>query len=351
MQIFNSKQFNETVKNIKEEVVNVIRHSQAKYLICQAGKDNDYAVEDIYFYLRDILQKNYPNYMDSFNSREWVPIYTHYIKENDELADGLQTVLDGMGKRKDNDLLRDKFFSTISGLGINPEVMKIDMSIDYFGWVETLDLILDLAQSDDFTETVLAETTSVTTVEEIPTMTKRSRRTATEILQCSLDGEFIRSWKSISEICAAHPDFCRSSISKCLSGTYKTAEKYIWKRAVDEKETISSTVAPSDLEEKSKNSHNSVTKMIVAYYLDKNKKMDKSRHPIGTFCSQKEAADKLGVHTATISNYFRGIKKGVCWTDEKGEKFWIGFEKEFCPTSDTLDVVSNSMTYNSKSAA
>ena len=84
--------------------------------------------------------------------------------------------------------------------------------------IAPLDLILSMAGSE----------TPVIEIMATKTRTKHDKR---RIEQYSLDGKFIRDWDSITAICKANPDFKHSSIIKCLSGHYKTAEKFIWKRA------------------------------------------------------------------------------------------------------------------------
>ena len=221
---FNSKKFTSTVKNLKEQVVNVNSNSRSKHLICQAAKDYNYEASDVYAYLDTILRENYPDYADRFNSRNWEQVYTRYIKEESDLAPRLQDVLTRpeAKERKNNTYLRDMFFTTISTMGIDPDTMRIDMCIDLFGWKTTLDLILSMAGS---------ETTTSAPVIEIMTTKTRTKRDKRRIEQYSLDGMHIRDWDSIAAICKANPDFKHSSISKCLSGHYKTAEKFIWKRA------------------------------------------------------------------------------------------------------------------------
>ena len=218
---FNSNKFTSTVKNYKETVVNVNSNSRSKHLICQAAKDNNFSASEVYAYLDTILREIYPDYADRFNSRNWEQVYTRYIKEESDLAPKLQDVLTRpeAKERKNNTYLRDMFFTTISTMGIDPNTMRIDMSIDLFGWKTTLDLILSMAES---------ETTTSAPVMTTKTRTKRDHR---RIEQYSLDGKYIRDWDSIAAICKANPDFKHSSISKCLSGHYKTAEKFIWKRA------------------------------------------------------------------------------------------------------------------------
>ena len=224
MMKFNERKFTHAVKNLKEQVVNVNTNSQSKHLICQAAKDNNFSASEVYTYLDITLREHYPDYTDRFNSRNWELVYAHYIKEESDLAPRLQDVLTRpeAKERKNNTYLRDMFFTTISTMGIDPDTMRIDMCIDLFGWKTTLDLILSMAGS---------ETTTSAPVIEIMTTKSRTKRDHRRIEQYSLDGMYIRDWDSIAAICKANPDFKHSSISKCLSGTYKTAEKFIWKRA------------------------------------------------------------------------------------------------------------------------
>lgn len=99
--------------------------------------------------------------MSKYLSYDWMKIYDHYIKAGGELSNQLQLVLDMMEGKKNNGDLKDWFFSIINNLGVNhPEVMEIDMSIDFFGWHRTLQLIIDIADMYSL-ETV---STSVETV-------------------------------------------------------------------------------------------------------------------------------------------------------------------------------------------
>lgn len=48
-------------------------------------------------------------------------------------------------------------------------------------------------------------------------------------LQFSLDGNLIKEWPSVSEICRCNKDYTISNICKCCKGKYKQAYGYIWK--------------------------------------------------------------------------------------------------------------------------
>ena len=250
MSKFNSTKFVGSVRDLSELAPYVLNNTTSKNLIIQAAKDNGYSAKSTYHYLRSLLEEHHPDYMSKYLSYDWMKIYGHYINAGGELSNQLQQVLDMMEGKKNNGDLKDWFFSIINDLGVNPEVMEIDMSIDFFGWHRTLQLIIDIADMSSL-ETV---STSVETVSR-PThvgepeaadlttseingcghvLAEKEKKTRTrtkykEIQQCSLAGEVIRTWKSISEICRVHPEYCHSSISKCVGGSYKTAHNHVWK--------------------------------------------------------------------------------------------------------------------------
>lgn len=49
------------------------------------------------------------------------------------------------------------------------------------------------------------------------------------VLQYTLDGEFIKEYKSVKDANDTNPNIHGTSISKCLKGIYKSAGGYIWK--------------------------------------------------------------------------------------------------------------------------
>ena len=250
MEKFNKNRFTASVKNIKEQVVNVNFNSQSKFLICQAAKDNNFSAQEVYAYLDSLLRKHYPDYTERFDNRNWKQVYKRYIKAESDLAPKLQEILTRpeANERKNNDYLREQFFSSIRELGEDPNTMQIDMSIDLFGWMTTLDLILGMVADESIgktsveTPTVPAAFTPAATTPSAPLSpvtddkcTKtRTRVRYASITQYTLDREFVHSWKNIAEICRTHPEYNHSSISKCLSGKYKTAENFIWEGVLEE---------------------------------------------------------------------------------------------------------------------
>ena len=143
---FNPKEFNTLVlSNFKNETVYVNYDKCAKNLVMTTIKHSGYNVEDVYNHLHYILTETYPDYQNTFNNKQWSNVYQSHIKKGGELAAKLQAVLETMGKRKNNDELREKFFLCMEEMGINTKILKMDMAIDLFGWIETLELICKLA--------------------------------------------------------------------------------------------------------------------------------------------------------------------------------------------------------------
>ena len=143
-------------------------------------------------------------------------------------------------------------------LGIDTHLLKIDMSIDLFGWMATLDLVISMADGitekktlDETVSSDLEGTKSTSTITEVTKTDKvvedkekktRKRTKWTGILQYSLDGKLVRQWKSITEA-AKTLNLNHASISKCVNGTYKKAVGYRWEGIKEPMEDMTSTAA------------------------------------------------------------------------------------------------------------
>lgn len=51
-----------------------------------------------------------------------------------------------------------------------------------------------------------------------------------DVLQCDLDGNVVKKWRGVSRA-SRELGICRTSISFCLTGRYRTAGGFIWKYA------------------------------------------------------------------------------------------------------------------------
>lgn len=59
-------------------------------------------------------------------------------------------------------------------------------------------------------------------------LTKFANSISKSVIQYTLDGVFVREWKSIAEI-GREKGYDTSYISKCCRGIYKTSHNFIWK--------------------------------------------------------------------------------------------------------------------------
>lgn len=264
MKNFNPTEFCSQVKNLKETMVKVTYDSQVKNIFYQVIRDNDYNPTDVLNFLAEIWENTYPGYADKFNDRKWSAVFNRFISAAEEeydweLAKKLKdTMASGSGKGKEREaLLHDKFFGLMKELGIDTHLLKIDMSIDLFGWMATLDLVISKTDgvfveriSDKTVPSDLDETkaTTITTgssaekVMEDKTKKTRKRTKWAGILQYSLDGKLISQWKSITQA-AKTLNLNHASISKCVNGSYRKAEGYRWEGIKEPMEDMTVTFA------------------------------------------------------------------------------------------------------------
>lgn len=250
MKDFNPTEFCSKVKNLKETMVKVSYDSQVKNIFYQVIRDKDYNPTDVLDYLAEIWNKTYPNYVDKFNNQKWSAVFNRFISAAEEeydweLAKNLKDTMSSVsGKGRNLEAqLRTKFFNLMEEMGVDTHLLKIDMSIDLFGWMATLDLVISMSDGvfvegtsdktlpSDVEETKV--TTTITTVSsaekvmEDKTKKTRKRTKWSGILQYSLDGKLLREWKSITEA-SKTLNLNHASISKCVNGHYKKAKGYRW---------------------------------------------------------------------------------------------------------------------------
>lgn len=265
MKEFNSTEFCSKVKNLKETMVNITYDSQVKNIFYQVIRDKDYNPTDVLDYLAEIWNKTYPNYVDKFNNQKWSAVFNRFISAAEEeydwvLAKNLKDTMSSVsGKGRNLEAqLRAKFFNLMEEMGIDTHLLKIDMSIDLFGWMATLDLVisktdgatlketLDETVSSDLEETkaapIITEPLKADKVIEEKVKKTRKRTKWYGILQYSLDGELIHRWKSITEA-AKTLNLNHASISKCVNGSYKKAEGYRWEGIKEPMEDMKLTAA------------------------------------------------------------------------------------------------------------
>lgn len=264
MKKFNPTEFCFQVKNLKETMVKVSYDSQVKNIFYQVIRDNDYNPTDVLDYLAEIWNKTYPNYVDKFNNQKWSAVFNRFISAAEEeydwvLAKNLKDTMSSVsGKGRNLEAqLRAKFFNLMEEMGIDTHLLKIDMSIDLFGWMATLDLVIskrdsvfveetsDKTISSDVEGTKAATIMTVSSAEKVmedKTKKTRKRTKWSGILQYTLDGKLLREWKSITEA-AKTLNLNHASISKCVNGHYKKAEGYRWEGKKEPMEDLTLTAA------------------------------------------------------------------------------------------------------------
>lgn len=271
MKIFNPIEFNNIVKNYCTSL-NITSDAQAMFDIAHLSKANGYDCADVIPYIYNLWLKVYPAFVSRYNSKDWVKIYEHYIKEAEEKCDWeyahqLKEILINekdlnlRGEAKQNEL-RTQFFNLVSKNGLDPKLMEMDMTIDCWGWIKTISLIAHLAKKGDAgcidvpaiaeCKEVIVPATSLEEVNMSVTITPesdedkgtieppsvpevvatkikqtRKRDKYLEIQQFSKEGELINTFKNIAEA-SKSGNFNHASISKCVSGKYKMAEGYKW---------------------------------------------------------------------------------------------------------------------------
>ena len=342
---FNPVEFNSYVRFMKETMGHVISNSKSKYLIRQAGMDNNYNVEDVYNYLHEITMETYPDYMFKLNHSDWRKIYEGYMHDED-LAPKLQKALEFRESKKDNDFYRDSFFEAIKELGINPYIMKIDKALDFFGWIHIVNLIIKKAEKESFEgdfgfkiKVVKKETTrkDKSTTKKVKSI-KTGRKVSRPVGQYTKDGELVREFSSVSE--AIKVLNSETGKKRHINNIYQSCKKggaaygYYWKylcevseikdseetevKRVDAISTIGDTTTSIDrvVEKKLKSTGDKVKEMFVAYYLNKDKTLDRSRE-IGRYSSHAETCNTLGIYKSDLSKYLKGDRRSIKWIKDK----------------------------------
>lgn len=257
MTTFNHSVFNNIVKNYCTNL-HITSDAQAKNIVAHLTMTNGFDCADVITYIYNLWHKVYPKFVSRYNSKDWVKIYKHYIKEAEEQCDWehahqlkgiLSSVKDLRGETMQK-ALRTQFFNLIAEIGVDHTLVEMDMTLDLWGWIKTISLIIHLADKDATgivetpvikgvgVDTCITEPVSEEEKVTIPTMgsgvvpptkVKKTRKRVKylEIQQLSLTGEHINTFKNIAEA-AKSGNFNHASISKCVSGTYKSAEGFKW---------------------------------------------------------------------------------------------------------------------------
>lgn len=243
MKKFKEKEFLTLVNKMFKSIEHTTGNAQVKYQLAQVCIDNDFDYKDVIKYIYNLWSKSYSNFTSRFENLNWENVFKSYIKEAENmydwsLAKQLSDIVESVsskGTQRNSDL-RNHFFNFINEQGFDEDILRMDMTLDLWGWMKTIDSLLSKA------EDVSKEEVSVSPKEEVSPgaqaieakMKKtRKKHNYIEIHQMSLDGSIINKFKTIGEAAKA-TNIKYPSISKCISGTYKKAGEYIWKGIVSD---------------------------------------------------------------------------------------------------------------------
>ena len=362
---FNETHFLASVKRMSLLCPGLSNEQTAKNFIRSAIMHCGYNQSVMFPYFSTLLETHIPDLRNRrFDVAGWKRIYTRFIddKKHPAFAEQLKQ---GLTMATTADELELCFITAADSAGYKGALLLLEIRLDSIGWTTVVKTLVQVADEKGIEVPAMpvvekksrgrkrkevAATTDIETPvagavkkKEKPATTKRNYNRP--VVRFFLDGMLLvdnEPFKSVSDA-ARRTGINHSNITSCLKGRGRSAGGYVWRYWDEvpvseipespapmgiEEPTVPSEPAPDAAKQKLEASRKEVGRMVVAYYTDEGKKIDTSRPPIGTYASQQEAADKLGVNKATISNYFRGIKRSVRWTREDGEKFWIGFRKD-----------------------
>lgn len=271
---FNENLFLASVKRMNAICPNLSSEQTAKNFIRSAIAHCGYNKSEMFSYFKSILEAYIPDLRNkTFDMAGWKRIYARFI-ETGNLSDFAEQLRLGLTMAESADELELCFIAAADSAGYKGDLLLLEIRLDSIGWTTVVKRLVQVADEKGI------EVSAMPVVEK-----KRSGR--------------------------------------------KKKETSIKVKAAPVKKKMETAPAAPVIEEKKLDtSHKSVRELVVAYYTDKDKRIDTSRPPIGTYTSQQEAADNLGVNKATISNYFRGTKSSVRWVGKDGNRYWIGLRKE-----------------------
>ncbi|MCM1222296.1 MAG: DNA adenine methylase [Lachnospiraceae bacterium] len=337
--VFNPAVFNTQVKDLKETVGYIITNAEAKNVITQVVRDHRYDADEVLSYLHEITVAEYPDYQSNLQNSNWKKICITYAEMDKDVAPQLEGLLDkSIGGKWGNSLYQDQFFNVMKEAGRNIETMKTDMSLDYFGWLLTLNVILNKCGDSLREVPKCKEKTSKKSGK------KSKGKIGKPLCQLSLTGELIKTYASVSEAVAAlDSESDRTHNAGTIyqaRSTGGTAYGYKWKYAEDAEgksetghvseetpATIEDTPTIPSVEnaEKPAKGGKTTKPCLVAYQLTPDKKFDKTKE-LGRFSTQAEICSHFKISKSTLSNYMKGRKASMkCVID--GVKARFGVER------------------------
>ena len=380
MKTFYENKFLAEVKRLNEICPARVSEQNAKDFIAHILRRCDYNKKEMIPYFKSIMEEYFPEIKNmTFDVEGWKKIYNFYIKQQKLYKFGEKLKI-GLSMAETQDDFEYCFTTAAEVAGYDGKLLLLEIRLDSIGWRKIVDTLVQVAEKKGVVVPALPvaekkkvgrkkkemkiedEKTMVDTPvakeDKVPvsdandfvakddkkeTSSKSKRGYRQKVVRYK-DGLLVEEepFESIMDA-ERRTGVNHSNITSCIKGRTKSAGGYEWRKleevSVSEPPVVSvEDAAVSMIEttpdtqciekEKLSVSNEVVGEMIVAYYLDKNKEIDRTQGPIGTFKSQKEVADRFGVSKSTISNYFRGEKESIRWTNEEGKKVKVGFVKE-----------------------
>lgn len=366
---FNPAEFNSQVKDLKNKVGYIITNAEAKNVIFQVIRDNNYDLDEVLNYLHETTKAEYPDYMSNLRHCNWKTLIENFSELDEDVADDLNRILNLYTGKNADDFYRDGFYEVMRNHGINTNTLKIDMSLDYFGWILTLNLILAkvgdsllLVPTEPEVKTTEKKESSKKTEGETDTpkeeTTKKSKgKKGKPVEQRDDDDKVLHTFSSVAEAIEALSKEMGRELSE--NNIYQSCSKgckaygFYWKYpnstdstdSVEETTAIASEVSTPDVAASTPDVKEETpaaetpqspivgdvdstkpSKQVVRIcYADSKKKADTSR-VLGVFSTQKEACAKLGIKKSTLSNCLRTgetKKKEWMWYHTDGKKVRI----------------------------
>lgn len=368
--VFNAEEFNSQVKDLKDDVRYIISNAEAKNVIFQVIRDNNYDLDEVLNYLHETTKVAYPDYMSNLRHCNWKTLIENFTELDETVADDLNRILNLYKGKNADDFYRDGFYEVMRNHGINTNTLTIDMSLDYFGWLLTLNLILakvgdsllhvptepEVKTTEKKEAAKKTEGETDTPKEETPKMKSKGKK-GKPVEQRDNDNKVLYTFSSVAEAIETLSKEMGRQLSE--NNIYQSCSKgckaygFYWTYAgtasstdsVEETPAIASEVSTPDVAASNpdvkeetpvaETPHSPIvgdvdstkpTKQVVRIcYADSKKKADTSR-VLGVFSTQKEACEELGIKKSTLSNCLRTgetKKKEWMWYHTDGKKVRI----------------------------
>lgn len=319
---------------------NLVSDQCSKRLIENVIKQCGFETSDVFDYLNTLLIEHLPEFRNKvIDKKGWVKIFTHFINHRQFSSFGtmLKERLPYLNTTEEYELC---FYTLSTMCGYNPEHLLTEIYIDSLGWMRMVETLVKISKEKEVPDlhiekkkcgrrrkrierTKESEPTKVgSTIMVSSKPDKRDRETLSHktkrpyrrpIGQYTLEGVLVKQFDSGMDA-ERETGINHSNIYSCLKNNCRTAGGYIWK-CIEVESKTETEKKPISVE---------VRATIFCYKLTKDKELDLDQC-VGSFKTQQEVSDTLGINKSTLSNYKNGRKKSIRYKIGD-EKYWIGFQ-------------------------